>query len=348
MTLPAAPTLAYDLTLLKTPPQRGTDHDNGWCYGLPPGIRPEQWPLSPYDGFPMQHCFTLRLPVQYRARGEAYVALAMFADQQYDEPIEVDAVAKYLAAETVERPSEGNLLPYWSYRQNRHPTECRMKDIIDHNFAAIWLTEAEFAGPLCAPPELAGNPLLQINPPPRWIERGTARTVFEAQVGRIARVEELEQKYWYRLFGHVPEVGHHAYGMRSRHARTIPTSASRRATTCCTRPSTAATSRPIRWTARRADSNGCMAATISAARCSPISGRRNTARPISRSRSISAASISAAAMASSTSRTWSSTGPAAEAFPCSSRIHETSWSGTANRQEHRASSPVVGAGNADT
>ncbi|VIO79039.1 hypothetical protein CI1B_76680 [Bradyrhizobium ivorense] len=213
MTLPAPPTLAYDLTLLQTPPQRGTERDHGWCYGLPPGIRPEQWPLSPHDGFPMQHCFTLRLPAQYRARGEAYVALAMFADQQYDEPVEVDAVARYLAAETIERPADGNLLPYWTYAQHRHPTECRMKDIIDHNFVAIWLTEAEFAGPLCAPPELAGNPLLQVNPPPRWIEKGAARTVFEAQVGRITRAEELKQKYWYRLFGHVPEIGHHAYGI---------------------------------------------------------------------------------------------------------------------------------------
>ncbi|WP_375783293.1 hypothetical protein ACE10Z_25920 [Bradyrhizobium sp. Pha-3] len=35
----APPTLGYDLTLLKTAPQRGTDHDHGWCYGLPSGIR---------------------------------------------------------------------------------------------------------------------------------------------------------------------------------------------------------------------------------------------------------------------------------------------------------------------
>ena len=149
----APPSLGYDLTLLKTAPQRGTDHDHGWCYGLPSGIRTEQWPLSPHDGFPMQHCFTLRVPAQYRAKGDAYVALAMFADQQFDEPVEIDAVAQYLAAETIARPSDPNLLPYFAYRQNRHPMEFRMKDIIDHNFVAIWLTETEFAGPLCRPPE---------------------------------------------------------------------------------------------------------------------------------------------------------------------------------------------------
>lgn len=207
------PTLAYDLTLEKTPPRRGTEHDHGWCYGLPPGIRAEQWPLSPHDGYPMQHCFTLRLPVQYRTKGDAYVALAMFADQQYDEPIEIGAVAQYLTGETVEQPADADLLPYWTYRQNRHPMEFRTKDIIDHNFAAIWLTEAEFAGPLCAPPQLAGNPLLQANPAPRWLDKGAARTAFEAQVGRSTDIAELEKKYWYRLFGHVPAIGHHGYGI---------------------------------------------------------------------------------------------------------------------------------------
>ena len=34
----AAPTLAYDLELLKVPPARGTATDHGWCLGLPPGI----------------------------------------------------------------------------------------------------------------------------------------------------------------------------------------------------------------------------------------------------------------------------------------------------------------------
>ncbi|QOZ34629.1 hypothetical protein [Bradyrhizobium sp. CCBAU 53421] len=209
----APPTLGYDLTLLKTAPQRGTDQDHGWCYGLPPGIGSEQWPLSPHDGFPMQHCFTLRVPPQYRVKGETHVALAMFADQQYDEPVEIDAVAQYLAAETIARPSDPNLLPYFAYRQNRHPMEFRMKDIIDHNFAAIWLTETEFAGPLCRPPELAGNPLLEANSPPRWLVKGAARTAFDVNVGRTSRIDELEKTYWYRLFGRIPETGHHGYGI---------------------------------------------------------------------------------------------------------------------------------------
>ena len=209
----APPTTAYDLTLLKSPAQRGTAHDHGWCYGLPPGITASQWPLSPHDGFPMQPCFTLRLPEQYRAKGPDYVALAMFADQQHDEPDQVEAVAEYLVAETSKRPADPDLLPYWTYKQNRHPMEFRMTDIIDHHFAAIWLTETEFAGPFCEPPQLAGNRLLRNNPPPPWIEKGAARAAFDLQVGRYDDVAALVRKPWYRLFGGIPEIGHHAYGI---------------------------------------------------------------------------------------------------------------------------------------
>ena len=208
----APPTTAYDLELLKTAPTRATDSDHGWCYGLPPGITESQWPLSPYDGFPMQPCFTLKLPEQYRTKGAEYVALTMFADQQHDEPREVETIAEYLASESSDRPADSNLLPFWLYKQNRHPMEFRMKDIIDHNFAAIWLTAAEFAGPLCQPPRLAGNALLQENPPP-WLEKGSARAAFDLQVGSYDNVDEIAHKYWYRLFGRVPAIGHHAYGI---------------------------------------------------------------------------------------------------------------------------------------
>jgi hypothetical protein len=209
----ASPTLAYDLELLKRPPARGTEDNHGWCYGLPPGITQPQWPLSPHSGYPMQPCFTLRIPAQYRAKGPDYVALTMFADQQHDEPDEVEAIAEFFSADAPGRPTNPDLLPFWNYRQNRHPMEFSMKDIIDHNFAAIWLTEAEFAGPLCQPPRLAGNTLLNQNPPPPWIEKGTARAAFELNIGRYQTIEEIEKKCWYRIFGAVPEIGHHAYAI---------------------------------------------------------------------------------------------------------------------------------------
>jgi hypothetical protein len=102
MTLPP-PTLAYDLELLKTPPARDTGTDHGWCYGLPPGITPNQWPLSPFDGYPMQPCFTVKIPAQYRSKGPSHVALCMFADQQHDEPDEAEAIAEYFRTDSRDR-----------------------------------------------------------------------------------------------------------------------------------------------------------------------------------------------------------------------------------------------------
>lgn len=43
---------------------------------LPPGIRAEQWPLSPSDGFPMQRCFTL-----HQFLGRNHLGGTMFPNQ---------------------------------------------------------------------------------------------------------------------------------------------------------------------------------------------------------------------------------------------------------------------------
>jgi hypothetical protein len=208
------PTLAYDLELLKRPPQRAKEDDHGWCYGLPPGIAQNQWPLSPFDGHPMQPCFAVRIPAQYRAKGPEYIALCMFADQQHDEPEEVEAIAEYLAADTPGRPADPNLLPFWDYKQHRHPMEFRLaQDAMGRNFAAIWLTEAEFAGPLCRPPRLAGNALLRRNLPPPWIEKGSARAAFDLWIGSYDSIDEIANKHWYQVFGQVPDIGYHAYAI---------------------------------------------------------------------------------------------------------------------------------------
>src|ERR1022692_4732487 len=102
----APPPLAYDLELLGRPPARGGKDDHGWCYGLPPGIAQNQWPLSPSNGYPMQPCFTVRIPEPYRTKGPDYVALSMFADQQHDEPDEVEAIARFMSADAPDRPIE--------------------------------------------------------------------------------------------------------------------------------------------------------------------------------------------------------------------------------------------------
>ncbi|WP_244259725.1 hypothetical protein [Escherichia albertii] len=70
---------AYDLTLLPYPIRENTPRQQGWCFGLPSGITPEQWPLDPNNGFPLNHGFTLLLPTDYRIYGPEIVALSFFA-----------------------------------------------------------------------------------------------------------------------------------------------------------------------------------------------------------------------------------------------------------------------------
>jgi hypothetical protein len=278
------PTVAYDLSLLQAPPDRGSAQNHGWCYGLPPGLLPEQWPLSLHDGFPMQHCFTLLVPEQYRAQGPAHVALTMFADQQYDEPVEVGAIADYFASETMERPTDAALLPFWTYRRHRHAMEFRMKDVIDYNFAAIWLTEAEFAAPLCQPPQLAGNPLLPANPLPLWLEDGAARTVSTCTSATTRTPPICRRNTGTACSAMSPKPAIAPTASPSPSARAIRMSAGHRAIICCTRASSATTSRHSAPKASGFDR--CRAATISAAPCFPASGRRNSVQPISKSKSI--------------------------------------------------------------
>lgn len=61
---------AYDLTLLPHPIRENMPRQQGWCFGLPPGITPEQWPLDPNNGFPLNHGLTLLLPEDYRIYGQ--------------------------------------------------------------------------------------------------------------------------------------------------------------------------------------------------------------------------------------------------------------------------------------
>ena len=68
---------AYDIEMLTRSADPARDH--GWCFGLPPGISPQQWPLDPANGYPLMHGFTLLLPEDYRVHGPEIVALSFFA-----------------------------------------------------------------------------------------------------------------------------------------------------------------------------------------------------------------------------------------------------------------------------
>jgi hypothetical protein len=70
---------AYDIDMLTRPADRALPEHKGWCFGLPPGISQQQWPLDPNSGYPLMHGFTLLLPEDYRVHGPDLVALSFFA-----------------------------------------------------------------------------------------------------------------------------------------------------------------------------------------------------------------------------------------------------------------------------
>lgn len=145
-------TTAFDLTLA---PQRqlpaanrSPEWENGWTFGLPPGIQPEHWPISTSYGHPLRHAFTLRFPEQYRVQGDELVALSIFVDDQFEE-------LKYLGDLDLGEVAS-------------HPHSFAMEDILSTSYLAIWLTQTEFDGPLCQPPQHS----LVDTPPPRWLTHG--------------------------------------------------------------------------------------------------------------------------------------------------------------------------------
>src|SRR5215468_8838819 len=155
----APPSRAYDLQMLDRPADR--TRDQGWVYGLPPGIGSEQWPLDPVTGYPLMHGFTLLLPEDYRVHGEDVVAVSFFATAPDhndggapDDPEMREAV--------LARPA--------------HPRLARMTDILDYEYAALLLTAREYGGAFTIPPA----PLaLATAERPRWLDVGGASAFHE-------------------------------------------------------------------------------------------------------------------------------------------------------------------------
>lgn len=149
--------LAYDLlfenpdtdTVLRDParPQgrggplpRPTEAPAGWIGSAGPGIAPEAWPRGPLTGLPMFHVLTLALPPEFRRRGEEFPAIAFFQGEgQFAEETDEDDVDDDPFLADVEAAVE-------------HPQHTILTDIIDGQFALIWLTEQEFLAGPTAPP----------------------------------------------------------------------------------------------------------------------------------------------------------------------------------------------------
>lgn len=177
---------AYDIDI--GPWRTGTPDrsEDGWCFGLPPGIAPDQWPLDPVTGYPLMHGFTLLLPEDYRVHGPEIVALSFFST-----PADGndggragwrEDVAALIDTPPSERPDDPLLHPWWERVCAAHPRLHRMRDILHYGYAVVLLTQAEFDAPGCVPPEPVADPRHDL-PPPEWLSRGSA-SAYEKFSGR--------------------------------------------------------------------------------------------------------------------------------------------------------------------
>lgn len=199
------PRFAYDIDMLHEQITEGGERDHGWCFGLPPGITPERWPLDPANGWPLLHGFTLLLPEDYRVHGPEIVALSFFAtapDHNDGMPLIARPIRDAMASEAV--PDTAALRPFHEAARRQDPRLFRMKDILDCNYAVILLTAEEFAGPFCRPVPLP-RPLLENDiAAPKWLTRGAAASTWESTYHPRSSLAK-EEYFLYRLLGGVPE-----------------------------------------------------------------------------------------------------------------------------------------------
>ena len=196
------PRRAYNLELLHQESGPG-EQSHGWCFGLPPGISPVQWPLDPLTGYPLVHGFTLRLPRDYRCHGPDIAGLSLFScwnghsDGGTTPDEEIQSVMMGERA-----PADTRYLPFWTSVQNSHPRLSRMTDVLDDNYAVILLTESELNGPLCQPPDTAAARALSCHRAPEWLETGNGRPFFGSQ----ADLSDAQSHYLFKILGGVPDA----------------------------------------------------------------------------------------------------------------------------------------------
>ena len=116
----------------------------GWVFGRPVGIGPDQWPRSRITGIPMAHIWTVLVPEAYRVKSKDLVAISFFQADDYV------ASRTEGVEEMIDDPQNQNQTPtdFWSslrrYALARHPHEIFFKDDIGGGWALLWLTQEEF------------------------------------------------------------------------------------------------------------------------------------------------------------------------------------------------------------
>lgn len=169
---------AYDISLGDWRDGEPDRDGDGWCFGLPPGLAPEAWPIDPNGGHPLVHGFTLRLPEDYRIHGPQVVALAFFATPADDNDGGGRAwrqdVHDIIAVPAAEPPADPALRAWWDRARAVHPRTARMTDILDYHYAVVLLTEAEWTAPCTRPPGAIDDPRHAEARRPGWLGAGSA------------------------------------------------------------------------------------------------------------------------------------------------------------------------------
>ncbi len=206
MTFPM-PERAYDIDMLTQEVDRKSADNQGWVFGLPPGIKSEQWPLDPVTGYPLVHGFTLKLPEDYKVHGPDIVAISFFAtaaDQNDGGAEDNPEVEKLIISPPQSAPENKHLAEIWRIARHVHPRTHRMADILDYQYAVVLLTQAEFDGELATPPRLGMNEVLARSAPPDWLEKGAARAFFDMNCCEPFLIP-MEDHHIYKVLGGQPE-----------------------------------------------------------------------------------------------------------------------------------------------
>ena len=180
----------------------------GWCFGLPAGISPEQWPLDPRSGYPLQHGFTLRLPDAFKVHGPDIVAISFFgsAPEHVNEALHgtPDELFEIIQSPDTPAPEDPQFSAFWEHSRNAHPLLNRVEAYGGGDFAIIPLTEAEFTGPACAVPSIAQSPILPEANKPTWMSIGGA-AAYLGLYNQDLDLEKLSRTFMYKAIGGLPE-----------------------------------------------------------------------------------------------------------------------------------------------
>lgn len=136
-----AKTPTVDDAVVTTVPARKPD---GWAGSEGPGIDWKNWPRSTNTGLPMMHVLTLRLPQDFQRQGSKYPGIAFFAGE--------GQFAEEDSYPGIDSDSSESFLSDLA-KAEEHPRLRRRRDIIDGEFALMWLTEEEIDGGPKAPLE---------------------------------------------------------------------------------------------------------------------------------------------------------------------------------------------------